>query len=181
MKQTILLIFLLSATASIFAQKKTTTSAVVAFDASTTIDALPKAENKTVIAAVDTKTGTVAFEANVKNFAFSNPMIQNHFNSPKWFDSDAFPKFTFKGKIDDLAKVDFAKDGTYAVTVSGDLTIKDVVKPVSAPATIVITGNTLETSAGFSIKLADYGISGAPIEAGKVAKEPKITVTAELK
>lgn len=94
MKQTILLIFLLSATASIFAQKKTTTSAVVAFDASTTIDALPKAENKTVIAAVDTKTGTVAFEANVKNFAFSNPMIQNHFNSPKWFDSDAFPKFT---------------------------------------------------------------------------------------
>jgi polyisoprenoid-binding protein YceI len=77
--------------------------------------------------------------------------------------------------------VDFAKDGTYAVTVSGDLTIKDVVKPISAPATIVITGNTLETSAGFSIKLADYGISGAPFEAGKVAKEPKITVSAELK
>ena len=38
-----------------FCPEKTTTSAVINFDATTEIDALPKAENKTVIAAIDTQ------------------------------------------------------------------------------------------------------------------------------
>ena len=181
MKKTVLFLSFLALAGAVFAQKKTTTSATVAFDASTSIDALPKAENKTVIAAVDTKTGTVAFEATVKNFTFSNPMMQDHFNGTNWLNSDAFPKFTFKGKVADLSKVDFTKDGTYTVPVTGDLTIKGVSKEVSTPATIVVKGSTITASAGFSIKLADYGISGVPIDAGKVAKEPKITVSAELK
>ena len=181
MKKTILFLSFVAITGSLFAQKKTTTSATVAFDASTAIDALPKAENKTVIAAVDTKTGTVAFEATVKNFAFSNPMIQDHFNGANWLNSDAFPKFSFKGKIVDPSKVNFTKDGSYTVNVAGDLTIKDVTKPVAATATIAVSGGTLNTTSSFSIKLADYGITGVPIDAGKVAKEPKITVSAELK
>lgn len=181
MKKTILFLSFVALTGSLFAQKKTTTSAIVNFDASTAIDALPKAENKTVTAAVDTKTGTVAFEATVKNFAFSNPMIQDHFNGDKWMNSDAFPKFTFKGKIADLSKVNFAKNGSYTVQVTGDLTVKDVTKPVTTEATIVVTSGTLSTTTAFSIKLADYGITGVPIDAGKVAKEPKITVSAELK
>jgi hypothetical protein len=63
------------------AQSKTTTSAIVSFDATTPIDALPKAENKTVVGMMDTKTGQVGFEAAVNNFAFSNPTIQQHFNT----------------------------------------------------------------------------------------------------
>jgi|SRR5688572_6601819 len=181
MKKTVLFLSFLTLAGAVFAQKKTTTSATVAFDASTAIDALPKAENKTVIAAVDTKTGAVAFEATVKNFAFSNPKIQEHFNGSGWLNSDAFPKFTFKGKVADLTKINFAKDGSYTVPVTGDLTIKGVSKEVSTPATIVIKNGTINASADFSIKLADYGISGVPIDAGKVAKEPKITVSAELK
>ena len=181
MKKTILFLSFVALTGSLFAQKKTTTSAIVAFDASTSIDALPKAENKTTIAAVDTKTGSVAFESTVKNFAFSNPMIQEHFNGEKWLNSDAFPKFTFKGKITDLSKVDFAKDGSYKVDVAGDLTIRDVTKPVTTAATVVVKGGALSTTADFTIKLSDYGITGVPIDAGKIAKEPKITVSAELK
>jgi hypothetical protein len=69
----------LLATGLLFAQKKTTTSATINFDATTSIDKLPKAENKTVIASLDTKTGKLAFEAQVKSFAFSNPRIQDHF------------------------------------------------------------------------------------------------------
>ena len=95
--------------------------------------------------------------------------------------SIAFPKFTFKGKIADLSKVDFNKDGTYQVIVNGDLTIRDVTKPITAPATIVVKAGTLSATSDFTIKLSDYGITGVPIDAGKVAKEPKITVTADLK
>lgn len=43
MKKTFFILALVAITGSVFAQKKTTTSASVAFDASTSIDALPKA------------------------------------------------------------------------------------------------------------------------------------------
>ena len=95
MKKTILLMAVAISSVAVFAQKKTTTSGTIAFDATTTLDALPKAENKTVIAAVDTKSGTILFEALVKSFNFSNPMMQEHFNGPKWFDSDKDPKASF--------------------------------------------------------------------------------------
>jgi polyisoprenoid-binding protein YceI len=181
MKKTILFAGLTLITVSLFAQKKVTTSGIISFDASTSLDNLPKAENKTVIAAIDTKTGIVQFEASVKNFAFANPGMQGHFNGSNWMNSDQFPKFSFKGAIEDLSKVNFSKEGSYTVSVSGDLTIKDVTKPVITAGTLVVKGETINASTEFSIKLADYGINGIPIDAGKVSKEPKITVVAELK
>lgn len=181
MKKTILFVTLVFATVTLFAQKKVTTSGTIAFDASTSFDNLPKAENKTVIAAIDTKTGTIQFEAAVKNFAFANPTMQGHFNGEKWLNSDKFPKFTFNGKIDDLSKIDFNKNGTYNVSVTGDLTIKDITKPVTTPGTIVVKEGVLNATTGFSIKLADYEITSVYIDAGKVAKEPKITVSVEMK
>jgi Uncharacterized conserved protein len=178
MKKSLLILALVTMTGQLFAQKKTTSSATISFDATTDKDALPKAENKTVIGALDTKTGTVQFEAAVKNFAFSNPMMQDHFNGEKWMKSDAFPKFTFKGKIKDLSTVNFTTDGTYTAIVSGELTIKDETKDLKTPVKFVVSDGKITASTSFSIKLSDYNISGVPIEAGKVAKEPKISVAA---
>lgn len=181
MKKTVLILALAIITGGVFAQKKTTTSATVSFDASTAIDNLPKADNKTVIAALDTKTGAVLFEANVKNFAFANPTIQEHFNGEKWLHSDAHPSFTFKGNIVDPASVNFTRDGTYNTEVEGTLSIRGKEQKIKVPGTIVVKGNNIQATSNFSIALADYGISGAPIDGGKVAKQPKITVNAEFK
>lgn len=181
MKKTILALALISTSLFGFAQKKTTTSAVVTFDATTAIDALPKAENKTVIAAIDPAKGTVQFEATIKNFAFTNPMIQDHFNGKNWMNSDEFPTAVFNGVITNLSEVDFKKDGKYTAKVDGTLSIRGKESKVSTPATIIVKGGAIQASAEFSIKLADYSIEGAPIQAGKVAKEPKITVSADLK
>ena len=50
MKKTLIIMVLVFATGAIFAQKKrTTTSATVSFDATTSLDKLPKAENKTLL------------------------------------------------------------------------------------------------------------------------------------
>ena len=181
MKKVILILTLAITTGNLFAQKKTTTSAIIAFDATTSLDALPKAENKTAIAAIDTKTGSVAFEATVKNFTFSNPMMQDHFNGEKWLNSDVHPSFTFKGNIVDPSSVNFEKDGSYKTEVEGILSIKGKEQKVKIPGTIVVKGGNLSVSANFSVAVADYGITGTPIDAGKVAKQPKITVSAELK
>ncbi|MBI1343512.1 MAG: hypothetical protein GC171_11315 [Terrimonas sp.] len=181
MKKTILALAFIGAATLSFAQKRVTTSAIIQFDASTSIDELPKAENKTVIAAIDPVKGTVQFEAAMKNFAFKNPMMQDHFNSKNWMNSDEHPKATFSGQIRNLDAVNFNKDGNYTATVEGILSIKGKENKVTAPATIIVKAGVITANTEFSIKLADYGIEGAPIAAGKVAKEPKIIVSAEMK
>ena len=182
MKKTIMVLSLLSVVTFAVAQKKkTTTSATIAFDASTPKDALPKAENKTAIASLDSKTGAVAFEALVKSFSFSNPMMQEHFNSEKWMDSEKNPKATFKGKLVDLTTVNFKKDGTYTADVTGDLMLHGVTKSVTASTKITVLGKMVSSTANFSVKLADYGITSPAIAGGKVAEEAKIMVTASFK
>lgn len=180
MKKTSFVLALVFAAGAAFAQKKTTASATVAFDATTPKDALPKAENKTVIGSVDFTTGDVAFEAAVKNFNFSNPKIQEHFNAASWMNSDQHPKFTFTGKIDKVNKIKLKKDGIYKAKVTGTMTIKGISKPCEAKGTATVTGGKVTVTAQLKIKLEDYGISGQPIEAGKVAKEPIVTVSAQF-
>lgn len=180
MKKTILSLAMVLATGLLFAQKKTTTSAVVSFDATTPIDALPKAENKTVIASLDTRSGSIAFEAAIKSFAFSNPKIQEHFNNKGWMDSDQFASATFKGSITNIKEVKFNKDGTYPVNVTGDLTMHGETKPVNAKGSITISGKAIVATSEFTVKLEDYKVSGGAITAGKVAKEPTIKVVAEF-
>jgi polyisoprenoid-binding protein YceI len=178
-KITLLLAFIIAA-GSLFAQKKTTTTATVSFDATTPKDALPKADNNTVIGSIDTKTGAVAFEAAVKNFSFSSPKMQEHFNGANWMNSDQFPKFTFTGTIEKVTKIKFTKNGTYNVKVNGNLTIKGITKQTTVAGTITVASGKIKVMTNFTIKLADYNITGQPIDAGKVSKEPKISVSAEF-
>ncbi|MBS1734927.1 MAG: YceI family protein [Bacteroidetes bacterium] len=180
MKKTTLALALVLSTGALFAQKKTTTSASVNFDATTSLDALPKAENKTAVAALDTKAGTIAFEVVIKNFSFSNPMMQDHFNSEGWMNSDKYPTATFKGTITDIASVNFAKDGVYNVNVEGNLTLHGETKPLKTKAVITVGSKTITAKSTFTIKLEDYKVEGKAIAAGKVAKEPTISVSADF-
>jgi len=180
MKKTILFFAFMATTGLLFAQPKTTTSATVSFDATTPKDDLPKAENKTVIGSINTQTGAVAFEAAVKNFSFSSPKMQEHFNGTNWMNSDQFPKITFNGKIDKVNKVKFAKNGVYKVKVTGDLSIKGITKKTTVNGTITVAAGKIKVATNFTVKLADYNITGQPIEAGKVSREPKISVSAEF-
>jgi polyisoprenoid-binding protein YceI len=178
MKKTTLLLALTLSVGVLFAQKKTTTAATVKFDAATPADALPVAENKTVIASLDTKTGAIAFEAQVKGFNFSNAMMQDHFNGPKWFDSEKNPTAVFSGKISNPEKVKFDKDGSYTVNIEGELSLKGIAKPLAGKATLVVKAGSIHATSDFTIKLADYSISNA---GGKLADEPKISVSADFK
>jgi len=180
MKKTILFLSFAAITTVGMTQKVTTTSAAVSFDATTASDPMPKAENKTVIASLDKATGDLAFEAAVNNFTFGNPMMQEHFNGKDWMNSATYPKFTFTGKIAKISAVKFDKNGTYTVTVAGNLTIKEVSKPVSLKGQITITDGAVSASSDFTLKLADYGFTGGYIDAGKIATEPKVSVTASF-
>ncbi len=181
MKKTVFITALICVSTFLFAQKKMTTSATINFDATTSSDGLAKAENKTVVAAIDPRSGGIAFEAIMKSFSFSNPMMQDYFNGDNWLETDKFQTSTFKGKITNLAAVNFSKDGTYSSEVAGELTIHGITKPVTTTGSVIITGKAIAVTASFTIKLEDYGIKGKAIDVGKVAKEPKITVAADFK
>ena len=95
-------------------------------------------------------------------------------------ESTKFPKAQFKGKIDDPSKVVFDKDGTYATTVSGDLTIHGVTKAVTVPATFSVKKNEIAVAATFAAVLADYGVSIPSLVADKLGKEAKIKIEGTL-
>ncbi len=180
MKKILFLFILTGVTIFSQAQKKTTTSAIVTVDATTAKDNRTKTENKAVIASIDTKTGDLAFEAGVKNFSFANAEMQGHFNGPEWLNSDQFPKATFTGKFFKVNKIKFNRDGVYAATVEGTMTIKGIGKQLSVGGTVTVTGGKIKLNSTFTIKLSDFNISSMYIDNGKVSKEPKITVSAEF-
>jgi polyisoprenoid-binding protein YceI len=78
-----------------------------------------------------------------------------------------------------MQKYNFTKNGVYTVTVTGQMTVKGKSNEVTTPATIEVKNGTLMATANFSITLADYGISVG--DGSKIAGQPKITVSAELK
>jgi polyisoprenoid-binding protein YceI len=101
----------------------------------------------------------------------------NHLKSPDFFDVAKFPTLTFKS-----TKIVSGKDG--ALTVTGDLTMRGVTKPVTLEGSITnaITDPQGNTRRGVSVtgKLnrKDFGVSYGP--AAIVGDEVKLDIQAEL-
>jgi polyisoprenoid-binding protein YceI len=104
-------------------------------------------------------------------------MMQEHFNSDKWLNSETFATAKFKGKISNLNEIDFSKDGSYNAKVEGDLTIHGVTQKVNTFVAIVVAAESIKASSSFNIELEDYKID-VGLAGGKVAKAPKIDVVA---
>ena len=91
---------------------------------------------------MDPATGEIAFNLLVKSFEFKIALMQEHFNE-NYMESDKYPKASFKGKITNLDKINFKKDGVYPAEVIGDLTIHNVTKPLTAKGTLEVKGGTV--------------------------------------
>lgn len=146
-----------------FAAKYITKDGHVSFYSKTKLENI-EAENKTVISALETTTGKLQFSLTMKNFKFEKALMEEHFNE-NYVESDKFPKASFSGTIDNNKDVNYEKDGTYKVTVSGNLTIHGVAKAISVPGTITVAGGKVNAKSTFKILLSDYGVK---IEKGYV-------------
>jgi polyisoprenoid-binding protein YceI len=65
--------------------------------------------------------------------------------------------------------------------VEGNLTLHGITKPVKTEAIINVSDKKISSKSEFKIKLEDYNVNGGAIAAGKVTKEPTITVSADFK
>jgi polyisoprenoid-binding protein YceI len=80
------------------------------------------------------------------------------------------------GTIDNLALINFSKNGKYAITTSGTLEIHGVKQEIKAIAGVVeVIDGKLKLSSKFKIKIKDYGIKGNYI-GEKIANEIELTI-----
>lgn len=134
-----------------------------------------EANNNELTSILNTATGEVVFIALIKSFKFKKALMEEHFNE-NYMESNTFPKANFKGTITDLNKVNFLKDGTYAVTVKGDLTIHGVTKNIEAPGTISISQGKISADSKFNIKVKDYNIKIPTTVVNNISETINITV-----
>lgn len=138
-----------------------------------------EAENNKVRAAIDISTGEVVFILDIKDFVFEKSLMQQHFNE-NYMESDKYPNARFSGKIRNLDTVKFNQDGTYPVTVFGDLTIHGVKKSLLADGQIEVAGEAIEVTSVFVVQTGDYEIKIPKIMFARIAEEVEVTVDAKL-
>jgi hypothetical protein len=176
MKKLFLLALVASAISNANAQAKyMTKTGKVTFDAGTGLEDITGI-NKSVTTAIDAVKGDIVFKMQIKAFEFKSQLMQDHFNE-NYMESEKYPVSTFKGKIVNLDKVNFSKDGTYKVKVKGEMEIHGVKnKDVEADGEIVVKGTDLEVKSDFVVKMDDYKINIPSVVKDKLASKADIKV-----
>lgn len=118
--------------------------------------------------AADFSDASISFEADINSISTNNEQRDGHLKSDDFFNAEQFPKMTF-------VSTSVEKTGDDELLVLGNLTIRDVTKPVTLKAEI---GGTMvdfygQTKVGFdvsgTIQRKDFNLSwDAVTEAGGV-------------
>jgi hypothetical protein len=175
MKKSIVLIAILFVCTIISAQNRyLTKNGHIGFYSHTAMEDI-KADNNQIGSILDIEKGEILFTVLMKSFRFDRALMEEHFNE-NYAESDKFPKASFKGKITNLAAVDFKKAGVYSVDVEGDMTMHGVTKPHNAKGTIEVKGENLLAKAKFNISLKEYGIVIPDLVKDKIQDSMEITL-----
>jgi YceI-like domain len=175
MKRLFLFLFFLNIVFAANAQKYMTKNGYIGFYSHTPMEDI-KGDNNQVAAVLDISTGEMVFQALIKSFHFDRALMEEHFNE-NYMESDKIPKSSFKGKITNLSTVDFSKNGTYDVTVEGDLTIHDVTNKISTKGTLEVLTSGINVNSKFKIVPEDYKINIPGVVRDKIDKNLEVTVT----
>lgn len=118
--------------------------------------------------APDFSDASISFEADVQSISTKNEMRDNHLKSDDFFAAEQYPKMSFVSSS-------LTKKGDNTYTLTGDLTIRDVTKPVDLQ---VEFGGTMtdfygNEKAGFeitgTINRKDFGLAWSAVtEAGGI-------------
>ena len=94
--------------------------------------------------------------------------LTGHLQSPDFFDVRRYPKATFQS-----TKIEGASAAGGKCQITGDLTIRDVTKSITFPATVQVTDEGLVLTSKFHIKRLDFGMDFGP---DRVVNEVAMTV-----
>lgn len=177
MKNTVMmLIALIGLSISATAQIYRTSNGKIDFFSKTPVEDI-EAHSTTTVVLLNTKTNDVVFQVLNTSFNFPNKLMQEHFNE-KYIESEKFPNSTFSGKINET--IDYTKDGTYDVTVTGKLNIHGVEQVRTIKGKVTIKGESVQLVSDFKVKVADHKIEIPKLVTAKIAEEIEVHVDASL-
>ena len=79
-----------------------------------------EATNDKATSVLDVATGNIEWAVLIKGFHFDRALMEERFNE-NYMESSKFPKSKFKGKITNMAGIDFTKSHYLQLKLSGDL------------------------------------------------------------
>jgi len=156
MKKLFLVLALTGFFFSSFSQKYMTKTGKIDIYSKTSMFTI-EAANKKVACVLNTETGDIAASTLCLSFDFEEALVEEHFNE-NYMESEKYPKATFSGKIADMSKVDFTKNGTYNVSVTGTLTMHGTANTITEPAVLVVSSTGIKATSTFNVSLAAYKI-----------------------
>lgn len=168
------IVLVLAATVGNAQEKLFTKTGKISFFSKTPVEDI-EAHNKATISVLDKTSGQVEFSVLMKGFEFEKALMQEHFNE-NYVESDKFPKANFKGRLTDISKLNFAKDGKYVVPVTGKLTLHGETKEVNVNGVFTVEGGKLLAQCAFTVDPADYKINIPGVVKDKIAKAIQINV-----
>lgn len=110
----------------------------------------------------------------IKSFIFKSSLMQEHFNE-NYMESDKFPDARFSGKVNE--NIDWKKDGSYNVTVTGKLTVHGVDKDRTIAGNVTIKNGVISISSKFDITCKEHGIKIPSMLSEKVAEVVSVNVS----
>ncbi len=179
MKKLILVLALVSISGIVSAQKYMTRTGSVNFVAEGAVKDGVKAKNEQAACVLDASNGEVVFQILIKSFQFQKALMQEHFNE-NYMESHKFPKAMLKGRINEWKTIDLTKNGSYNVTVTGDMTIHGVTKKVTEKGKLEVKDGVVRLLADFNVTLADYAIEIPKIVEDKIAKTAQVSLSMNL-
>lgn len=139
----------------------------------TDIDAL----THTAAASLNTKKREVKISIPIASFSFKKALMQQHFNQI-YLESDKYPVASFKGIYPE--DINFLKDGTYKLPLTGKFNIHGVEKAVTIPCDMNIKNGEIAFNTDFKLLSKDYKISPPVILTREVGQEIQVTVNGIL-
>lgn len=137
-------------------------------------------EGQLVMAGDDFEDAKITFSANIDSISTGNEQRDGHLKTAEFFDAEQFPKLTFES-------TGMTKSGDEVYTLTGNLTLHGVTKPVTLKAEYGgqmgdFYGNT---KAGFEvtgvIKRKEFGLTWDGItEAGGVVVSDEVKLTMNI-
>lgn len=168
MKKLTLLSVFLAFTSYISAQKYSSKTGKLTFEASVPLfdDIYAQDDNNLVILNADN--GEMASVSVVKNFHFKTKLMEEHFNE-SYAESAKYPKATFKGKIAGFDKAKLTAS-PQKYTVQGTLNFHGVDKAVSSVASLYAKEGKIYMQGSFIAKPADYKVTIPKMVTKKIAE-----------
>ena len=173
------LVLVSAMTLQLSAQKYFTRDGKISFSSTAPLENIEAVNNK-VSSILNVETGEMEFAVLIKSFHFEKALMEEHFNE-NYMESTKYPKAIFKGKISNLSDINFSANGSCRVSISGDMTIHGVTKPLETSGVINVSSGDIHATSDFDITVADYNIEIPKVVRDNIAKIVQVHVEIQYK